>query len=395
MDFGSQTFAWPWMVLVTILLLHCGCGGQPAPYRPNDLHMASLSSDLSELEIRQRASAASEVVESVFGDIDHPRWPEGIDAPMEMAKVHRSAGPVGRDKTKVEYGLFRKHCVQCHGLSGDGVGPAASLLAPYPRDFRRGSYKFKTTPIGKKPTIEDIKKTLENGIPGTSMPSFRPLNEAEEFQYDIDAMAHYVVFLSIRGEVERRVAKEMISQDSSEIPSDQISVIVTRVAGDWSAAGSHVETVPSLGDYENDEERSKAIERGKNLFASELTACVKCHGIEGAGDGISQDFDEWTKDWTIRSGIDPSRRDEWRLMKKYGALKPVVDRARNLKLGAYHGGGDRSDIYRRLALGIEGSPMPAIARKVNDNPGLTEQDVQDLVEFVYSIGSSGKLVGAQ
>lgn len=75
-------------------------------------------------------------------------------------------------------------------------------------------------------------------------------------------------------------------------------------------------------------------------------------------------------------------------MKRFGALKPVIDPSRNLKLGVFRGGTSREDIYRRLVLGIEGSPMPAVARKENDNPGVTEQGILDLVEFVVSLSEA-------
>ena len=29
--------------------------------------------------------------------------------------------------------LYREHCAHCHGISGDGVGPTAVFLNPYPR----------------------------------------------------------------------------------------------------------------------------------------------------------------------------------------------------------------------------------------------------------------------
>ena len=75
-------------------------------------------------------------------------------------------------------------------------------------------------------------------------------------------------------------------------------------------------------------------------------------------------------------------------MKRFGALKPVIDDSRNLTLGAFRGGSSREDIYRRIVLGIEGSPMPAVARKQNDNPGVTEQEIQDLVEYVLSLSEA-------
>ena len=198
-------------------------------------------------------------------------------------------------------------------------------------------------------------------------------------------MAHYVRFLSIRGEVERRLIAALVNaEDIAELGSQ----IATKVAGSWSSAESTVVAVPSQGGEVLGYERVEAIARGQEIFVSELTACSKCHGKAGDGKGASQDFDDWTKDWTIRAGIDPTKNSEWKPMKRFGVLKPVIDHSRNLTLGAFRGGSSREDIYRRIVLGIEGSPMPAVARKENDNPGVTEQGIQDLVEYVVSLSEA-------
>jgi mono/diheme cytochrome c family protein len=348
--------------LVLALLVLGGCTPPPMEFRPNELHVASLVQDAQDPRITGFAFNARKLTTELFGTPDSPAWPMGVPVSVDMEKVARASGPVGRNEAKVERGLFRKHCVQCHGTAGDGLGPASALLAPYPRDFRRGSFKFKSTPIGKKPTHADLVRTIECGLPGTSMPAFGTLNLSKEFEHDIDALAHYVRFLSIRGEVERRLIASIVHE---ELASETPTQVATKVADSWLVADS--------------------VERGKLVFLSELTACSKCHGKEGDGNGTSKDFDEWTKDWTIRAGIDPTKKAEWKPMKKYGALKPVVDSARNLKLGALRGGATRSELYRRIVLGIEGSPMPAIARKEGTNPGVTEEGIQDLVEYICSL----------
>ena len=366
---------------IALISVLSGCSNEKIAYQPNLLHAASISLDATEPELGALADQALELTSELLGSVDSPTWPSGTDAPFDMEKVRRSAGPVGRDKTKVESGLFRKHCVQCHGLTGDGKGPAAALLAPYPRDFRRGSFKFKSTPIGRKPTHSDIVRTLENGLPGTSMPAFRTLNESKEFSEDVDALAHYVKFLSIRGELERRL---IVAFDSGERGSQIAQELLKKIAAEWLAAESYQVKLPNWETLAG-EELQASILRGKALFSSELTACVKCHGIDADGKGVSQDFDDWTKDWTVRAGIDPAKKGEWKPMKKYGALKPVVDPSRNLTLGVFRGGSTRNDIYLRLVAGIEGSPMPAVTRKANDNPGLTEENIRDLIQYVLSI----------
>ena len=151
-----------WLFPVALGLVLCGCSSENIEFRSNELHAASLSMESTPLEIRRLADRAKDATQVLLGTADLPTWPASVLPPLDMEKVVRSSGPVGRDKSKVERGLFRKHCVQCHGISGDGRGPAAALLAPYPRDFRRGSFKFKSTPIGKKPTHSD---TLAQTMP--------------------------------------------------------------------------------------------------------------------------------------------------------------------------------------------------------------------------------------
>ena len=55
-------------------------------------------------------------------------------------------------------------------IVGDGAGPAAAVLDPYPRDFRNGLFKYTSTAGGAKPLREDLLRTLQQGIPGTAMP---------------------------------------------------------------------------------------------------------------------------------------------------------------------------------------------------------------------------------
>src|SRR5207249_910638 len=95
------------------------------------------------------------------------------------------------------YTLYRRHCLHCHGVSGDGSGPTADFLWPRPRDYRLGKFKFTST-TGDKPTREDLRKTIYHGLPNTSMPAFDGLMTHPEIEQVID----YVIFLSARGQSE-------------------------------------------------------------------------------------------------------------------------------------------------------------------------------------------------
>lgn len=76
--------------------------------------------------------------------------------------------------------LYESACSACHGVYGDGKGPAANGLNPRPRDLTTGWYKFTSTQHGQMPMDEDIIKTISKGVPTTWMPAFdRIFNEDE------------------------------------------------------------------------------------------------------------------------------------------------------------------------------------------------------------------------
>ena len=47
--------------------------------------------------------------------------------------------------------VLDKYCVGCHGVNGDGKGPAAAYLDPRPRKLASGRYKIRTTRSGALP----------------------------------------------------------------------------------------------------------------------------------------------------------------------------------------------------------------------------------------------------
>lgn len=71
--------------------------------------------------------------------------------------------------------LYGTYCVGCHGAQGDGEGPAARFLSPKPRDLRKAKVKFAAVPSGSKPRDADLIATMDHGLRGTSMPSWRLL----------------------------------------------------------------------------------------------------------------------------------------------------------------------------------------------------------------------------
>ena len=105
----------------------------------------------------------------LFGTPDEPHVPQLADADaslvLDEGLIAMAAGPVGSDEDGNPRGLYREHCAHCHGVNGDGAGPTAAFLNPYPRDYRRGKFKFKSTPVGSKPTHDDLRKTSSTAFP--------------------------------------------------------------------------------------------------------------------------------------------------------------------------------------------------------------------------------------
>jgi len=344
----------------------------------------------------------------LFGTPDNPVIPalEGgeVGQMMSLSRLKMAAGPVGSDEQGNPRGLYREHCAHCHGITGDGAGPTAVFLNPYPRDYRLGLFKFKSTPDKLRPTHEDLKKTVLEGIPGTAMPSFKLLPDVE-----VEALVDYVKYLSLRGEVEREllmrtsqltegrlmtvVAKAPASAEKAagkaptpeeaaqQAQLDAVREAVKDIAGRWNSAKSA--EVPARPEMD-EQKLAASVARGRELFYGTIANCIKCHGDSALGDGVTNDYEDWVKDL-----YDPSK--EPKAAREYlarGMLPPRNARPRNLRLGVFRGGHRPLDIYWRLTNGIAGTPMPKVLMKPEGDPnakGLVPSDVWDLVNYVQSL----------
>jgi mono/diheme cytochrome c family protein len=323
--------------------------------------------------------AIVDVLYTMFGDPSEPwAWGGANVSGLDQKKLRFAAGaaddPTGR-------GLYRKHCVHCHGITGDGNGPTAAFLNPFPRDFRYGMFKFKSTaPESARPTREDLQHTISEGINGTAMPSFKVLLRSDE----IEALAEYVVYLSLRGRT------EILLRDPTNdagIVDDNIQLKDIELEdGGWALdklqelyASKVIRGVVELGEFDvwkqasgqvftppPRDEAAIAKEDGYKLFAGapgpdgkNRVECTKCHGNNALGDGDSaaQTFDKWNEPkWKLaQAGNSPSdiaQRFDLPLQR----LQP-----RNLRLGIYRGGRRPVDLFRRIAVGVLPSGMPAHA----------------------------------
>ena len=68
--------------------------------------------------------------------------------------------------------LYEKWCAGCHGNDGTGNGAAAEFMLPRPRNFSRAVFQIRTTANGELPTDDDLRRIIDVGMPGTTMPGW-------------------------------------------------------------------------------------------------------------------------------------------------------------------------------------------------------------------------------
>lgn len=385
-------------VLLTGFLLP-GCGPvTPPQFRPNLVELLKQERQSLPAGNRFPESARGEVdglLTALFGTPDDPRIPETDDGPPSLVDnglLRMAAGPVSSDREDQHQGLYRKHCAHCHGITGDGAGPTAGMLNPYPRDFRLGKFKFKSTPLRAAPTDADLTRIIRRGIPGTGMPSFQTLPDEH-----VAALVGYVKYLALRGEMERQLLARMAEQDGRLLPE---GVQIARDAGGqwpkeivelvdelfaegvearWIQPERKVSAVPSrLAALAPDNPGHAAlVDEGRRLFHAAAN-CVQCHGDTGLGDGQTENFDDWTNEWMKAPGVLAESPETWIPWIEAGALPPRRIRPRNLNLPVYRGGGSPEELFLRIRNGIEGTPMPS-------TPALSDDQVWALVALVRAM----------
>jgi mono/diheme cytochrome c family protein len=118
--------------------------------------------------------------------VGEPGWLDPTAFPPERGKVIPpvdAAVLVVSSPALVEKGkdLFEKNCVQCHGESGRGDGPAAVTMNPRPRNLAGANGWTNGY------DLPAIFRTLSLGVSGTSMAAFDYLAKKDRM-----ALAHYV-----------------------------------------------------------------------------------------------------------------------------------------------------------------------------------------------------------
>lgn len=307
----------------------------------------------------EQSKAVRRGLDSVFGTPLRPRVESEKPAVDELLLTS--------DRLATGSELYRKHCMHCHGVAGDGRGPTAPWVHPHPRDYRSGKFKFVSNAaqsasgeaLDVKPSRADLRRILLRGIEGTSMPGFESMPEAQ-----MDSVISYVLHLSIRGEVEFRTLTQVLTGklDGEEAIGRFIresldgSEFRPGVLDAW-AVMNRPEQQLKVPEYpakytgpEKDKEMADSIQRGFTVFIGKEAGCISCHNDYG--------------------------RQSKYLHDAWGTLV----QPRNLTVPVYRGGRRPVDLYHRIRGGILPSGMAVAAFKAKDDKG-KDTDAEDTEKY--------------
>jgi mono/diheme cytochrome c family protein len=232
--------------------------------------------------------------------------------------------------------LYIKLCGACHGSQGDGAGPAACNLYPSPRNFLHEPIRM-VSATNRLATDFDLKRAILQGQPGTSMPAFNELSESDLNSLVVTLRWFRVVGLNQQYEnhSDIRVGETNPMQlswvEAKSLPSAPLTIPQMEINSDLAASG-------------------------RVLFHA--ARCTNCHTTDNGAAN-----DEMGK--AITNLFDSQGRRM---------------RAPNLSADSLHGGDEPDEIYKRIALGIPGTPHPALVG--------THEEIASLVAYIRSIRST-------
>ena len=220
---------------------------------------------------------------------------------FEPQEIEAAGVTMPRSEEWITYGkeVYARRCIGCHGVNGDGNGPAATFLyRQRPRNFTLGVFKFRLTkePL---PTDGDLLRTITRGVRGTAMPAWYELPLTDRL-----AVIQYI--------------KYELAVDRSD-PKKPYAYFVEEPPG------------PPLYIGKPPAPSAALVAHGKAVW--QQAKCWECHGNGGQGDG----------------GKAAGLKDDFGF-----PIRPA-----DLTGGQFKSGPRVEDIFRTLSTGLSGTPMPS------------------------------------
>jgi cytochrome c oxidase cbb3-type subunit 2 len=227
---------------------------------------------------------------------------------FEPQRLEASLVSVPRSDEWIAYGkeVYERRCVGCHGVEGDGNGPAATFMYEHrPRNFTLGVFKFRLTK-GPIPTDGDLLRTITRGVRGTAMPPWHELPDKDRL-----SVVQYI--------------KYELAVDKSD-PAAPYAYFVEEPPGQ----PLYIDQAP--------EPSAEIVARGAEVWLQ--AKCWECHGKEGLGDGEKA------------AGL----KDDFGF-----PIRPA-----DLTTGQFKSGPVVEDIFRTMTTGLSGTPMPSYQQSLPD-----------------------------
>jgi DMSO reductase family type II enzyme heme b subunit len=183
------------------------------------------------------------------------------------------------------------------------------------------------------PSREDLRTVLLRGMPGSAMPPWSHLAPQE-----IDRLIDEVLRLYQEG-LKATIVAELKEAEEEIVDAEVAEQVRERTTPDA------VLEIPKIAAGD-----AAAIARGRDIYASQ--GCHQCHGKEGRGDGQQVMVDS----------------------------EGMPTRPRDLTAGIFKGDPAVPSVYRRIALGMPGTPMPS-------SSNLTAEQMVDLAHFIRSLSN--------
>lgn len=250
--------------------------------------------------------------------LDLSSSPRKIEVPSPAQDTTRLKGLAG-------YALYIDLCGHCHGEFGDGLGIAARHLFPPPRNLVTQPMRY-VSGEGGLATDQDLQRTIRSGLGGVSMPAYPNLDDAQLTQL-IEVIREF-----------QQVGLEATWQALADADVD-LDVPKERWVLERLKPASEI-VVPEFA-----EPTPMQLLHGKRLFQD--VGCVSCHPADAQA----------MPDLFTIDGKDIDSRD--------------------LVRDPFRGGSTLPDIFKRITLGIPGTPHPA----------LKSDSVEDIIALVHFVGS--------